>query len=142
MTRTKMLTNQFVKSIPEKFNTGVLYVSMEYGLAAHKCCCGCGREVMTPLTPTDWKLIFDGESITLDPSIGNWSFPCRSHYWIERNKIIWSHSMSKTQIAAGRIADLRAKQEYYRRNLTRAHSETVAKSSASFWHRLAKWGSC
>jgi Family of unknown function (DUF6527) len=33
------------------------------------CCCGCGEKVVTPLRPTDWKLIFDGKTISLDPSL-------------------------------------------------------------------------
>jgi hypothetical protein len=34
----------------------------------------CGKEVVKPLSPTDWKLIFEGKFISLDLSIGNWSF--------------------------------------------------------------------
>jgi hypothetical protein len=48
-----------------------------------KCCCGCGHEVVTPFSPTDWKLTFDCVSVSLYPSIGNWSPPCRAHYFIE-----------------------------------------------------------
>jgi hypothetical protein len=40
----------------------------------------------SPLSPTDWKLTFDGVSVSLHPSDGNWSFPCRSHYRIEYNR--------------------------------------------------------
>lgn len=45
---------------------------------------------MTPLTPADWKLTFDGETVSLYPSIGNWNFPCRSHYWLTKNRIEWA----------------------------------------------------
>ncbi len=62
---------------------------MEYTVASHLCVCGCGREVVTPIRPSEWNLTFDGETISLHPSIGNWDFPCQSHYWIKRNKIIW-----------------------------------------------------
>ncbi|WP_353963011.1 DUF6527 family protein [Streptomyces sp. NBC_00365] len=37
--------------------------------------CGCGRKVVTPLAPQEWKLTLDGVSVSLHPSIGNWSFP-------------------------------------------------------------------
>jgi hypothetical protein len=57
------------------------------------------------LSPTDWKLTFDGESITLYPSIGNWSFPCQSHYWITGDRIEWARPMSRTQIEGVRMAD-------------------------------------
>jgi hypothetical protein len=79
--------HEFVEQIPERLNDGVLYVSMSFGTVVHKCACGCGSEVVTPLSPTDWKLTFDGESISLHPSIGNWSFACRSHYWITNGQV-------------------------------------------------------
>jgi len=69
------------------------------------CCCGCGREVVTPLSPTDWKPLFDGETISLDPSIGNWSFPCRSHYWIRENRVEWARRWSREEIEGGRARD-------------------------------------
>lgn len=87
MKRTEQLSNQFVEFIPDQLDDGVLYVSMPYGIVAHKCCCGCGNKVVTPLTPTDWQLVYDGQSVSLDPSIGNWSLPCRSHYWIDHGRV-------------------------------------------------------
>lgn len=69
----------FVELIPDEFDDGTVYVSIPYATVVHRCCCGCGQEIVTPLTPTDWTLSFDGETISLDPSIGNWSLPCRSH---------------------------------------------------------------
>lgn len=97
------LTPRFVESIPEALDEGVLYVSMTFATTIHLCACGCGREAVAPLSPTDWKLCFDGEHVTLDPSIGNWSFPCRSHYWVRNNRIRWAASMSVEE-----ISDLRA----------------------------------
>jgi len=84
------MTHKFVEYIPMTLEEGVLYVSMEVGTVIHKCVCGCGREVVTPLSPTDWNLTFDGESISLYPSIGNWNFECKSHYWIQNNKVKWA----------------------------------------------------
>ncbi len=69
--------------------------------------------VVTPLSSTDWKLTYDGESISLSPSIGNWSFECRSHYWIEKSIIRWAGQWSKEQIGAGRAHDRRAKERHY-----------------------------
>ena len=83
------MIHEFVEYIPEKLSDGTIYISTTYGTAVHKCCCGCGNEVVTPLTPTDWKLIFDGETISLHPSIGNWNLDCKSHYWIKNNEIKW-----------------------------------------------------
>jgi hypothetical protein len=87
MKREMVLTHEFVEYIPNNLKDGTIYVSFAFATVAHKCCCGCGNEVITPLSPTDWKLIFDGKSISLEPSIGNWNFACRSHYWIIRNKV-------------------------------------------------------
>ncbi|MFN9819287.1 MAG: DUF6527 family protein [Akkermansiaceae bacterium] len=105
MARTRKLTLEFVKSVPEKPLSGTLYVSMEYATCVHLCCCGCGNEVVTPLSPPDWTLIFNGESITLHPSVGNWSFQCRSHYWIRSSRVQWANDMTDEKIKAGREFD-------------------------------------
>jgi len=104
---------EFVKSFPEKLRERTLYVSIEYATVSHKCCCGCGNEVVTPLSPTDWKLTYDGVSVSLFPSIGNWSFPCQSHYWIESNTVKWAGQLSRAQIEAGRAHDRQLKQRQY-----------------------------
>ncbi len=109
----KKLNHQFVNYIPENIENGILYISIPYTTVVHKCCCGCGKEVITPLSPTDWKIIFDGETISLHPSIGNWSFKCRSHYWIKRNKVSWAGDMTHQEIEAGRLADKIAKAEQF-----------------------------
>jgi hypothetical protein len=107
------LRHEFVEFIPAVLEEGVVYVSTTYATAAHRCCCGCGHEVVTPLTPTDWTLSFDGATVSFNPSIGNWSFPCRSHYWIERNRVIPAPSWSTSQIEAGRDRDRWAKGLHY-----------------------------
>lgn len=113
MKRRSTLQHKFAEFIPDKLEDGVLYVSTTYATASHRCCCGCGKEVVTPITPTDWQLTFDGESISLYPSIGNWSFPCQSHYWITRSAVRWAAHMTQQEIAAGRINDLIAKRHYF-----------------------------
>jgi hypothetical protein len=111
--RHSHLEHQFVHHMPDDLEPGVLYVSMEYGTAVHRCCCGCGEEVVTPFTPTDWKMTFDGETISLWPSIGNWSLPCRSHYVIDRGRIFEAMPWSDERIAAERERDRAAKSRYY-----------------------------
>ena len=113
MTRVSELRYEFVRLIPEDLTPGTLYISVEYATASHLCCCGCGFEVVTPLSPTDWKLTFDGESVSLHPSIGNWAFACQSHYWINRNRIQWAGRMTPEEIAVGRELDRRAKREQF-----------------------------
>jgi hypothetical protein len=111
--RQARFLHQFVEYIPEQIAEGVLYVSMNYAVASHKCACGCGREVVTPISPTDWLLRFDGEAITLEPSIGNWNFPCRSHYFIHGGIVHWASDMSQERIEMGRERDRRTKARYY-----------------------------
>lgn len=108
-----ILRHKFVEFIPGTLEDGTVYVSMVYATATHKCCRGCGNEVVTPLSPTDWKLTFNGRTISLDPSIGNWGFPCLSHYRIRENRALWALPMSKEQVDAGRSHDRLAKKNYY-----------------------------
>ena len=105
MSRQSALKHQWVRFIPDKPEPGILYVSREYKTATHLCCCGCGLEVVTPLNPAKWSLIDHGDSVSLWPSIGNWSFPCRSHYWIDHNRVKWAGAMTKKQIARVRQND-------------------------------------
>lgn len=109
------MKHEFVDIIPDQLSNGVLYVSLKYGTAAHKCCCGCGKEVVTPITPTDWRLIYDGETVSLYPSIGNWGFDCRSHYWIKNGRVEWAEDWSDECIAAGRGYDRNSKLTKYRK---------------------------
>ncbi len=114
------LSHKFVKNIPDKIENEVLYVSMDYSTAIHKCCCGCGNEVVTPFSPTDWKLMFDGETVSLYPSIGNWSFACQSHYWITNNKVEWAPKWTKKQITNSIEKDKQNREKYYKKEKTRS----------------------
>ncbi len=106
-------SHQIVDFIPERLEEGVLYVSHRYGTAVHKCACGCGEEVVTPLSPADWSVQIAGGTATLHPSIGNWSFTCRSHYFIRRGNVVWAGQMSRRQIASGRAFDQEAREQYF-----------------------------
>lgn len=140
----RKLTHQFVEYVPDDLDDGVLYISITFATATHRCCCGCGKEVVTPLTPTDWTLIFDGENISLTPSIGNWSFACRSHYWIRRNQVVWAPGWSESQIVSGRLRDAIAKQEHFGANVN-PNSATSIEASESrekadgLWGRFKQW---
>ncbi|WP_425284057.1 DUF6527 family protein [Hyphomicrobium facile] len=52
-------------------------------------------------------MVEDGDRVSLYPSIGNWSLPCRSHYWIERGQIRWAGAFNAKQIAAVQARDRR-----------------------------------
>ena len=111
----KTIRHKFVEFIPDVIEEGILYVSNDYCTAIHKCICGCGNEVVTPLSPTDWEVAFDGKTITLSPSIGNWNFECKSHYWITRSRIRFARKWSIDEIEYGRKNDSNKKKKYFRK---------------------------
>src|SRR5215469_6869278 len=108
-----VLAHEFVEYIPEQLKERTLYISREYGTAVHKCCCGCGREVVTPLSPTGWQLTVAGTAVSLYPSIGSWSLPCQSHYFITKNKVVWAPRWTKKQVARGRVRETKAMENYH-----------------------------
>ena len=107
------LRNEFVDHIPEQLDDGVLYVSMRFGTVVHRCACGCGEEVVTPLGPVEWRLTYDGRTVSLEPSIGNWSFPCRSHYWIDEGIVRWARGFSEAEVALVRHKAWTRRNSYY-----------------------------
>jgi hypothetical protein len=108
------LSHKFVDAIPEHLEYGMLYISGSRRTAIHLCVCGCGNEVVTPISPTDWQLKFDGETVSLSPSIGLWEFKCRSHYWIIKSQIRWSGSWSDQQVKNGREREKRLRDQFYK----------------------------
>jgi len=115
--RQSAIRAQFVEFIPEpeQLEDGVLYVSQRYRTAAHRCCCGCGSEVVTPLGPADWTIEAVNGAVTLHPSIGNWSLPCRSHYLVRQGRVVWARAMSRNEIEAGRAHDQRLRDAHFAR---------------------------
>ena len=107
------LQHEFCEFVPGNLKPGTLYISMESGTALHLCVCGCGQKVVTPFSPTDWKLIYDGNTVSLDPSIGNWSFDCKSHYWIKKNRVIVSEKWTYVEIEENRKYDQEVKADYF-----------------------------
>jgi hypothetical protein len=107
------IKHEFVEYVPGSLAPGILYVSIPYATAVHTCACGCGNKVVTPITPADWQLLYDGDSVSLTPSIGNWGFPCRSHYWIKHDEIRWGGAWNDEQVAAGRRQDQRDREAYF-----------------------------
>jgi hypothetical protein len=114
--RLKAIRPEFVEFIPEDLEEGVLYISVPYATASHKCACRCGSLVVTPIRPASWALTWDGESVSLYPSIGNWSFPCQSHYWVDHSRIVWARKWSQEEIEHGRRRDEQARERFYRRS--------------------------
>lgn len=82
---------RLVRRVPETLEFGVLYVCFECNVVIHLCACGCGEKVVLPIDPNFWVAQYDGEQISLSPSVGNFQFKCKSHYWIRNNRVIWVH---------------------------------------------------
>ena len=112
MKRT-VIEHEFVDFVPSELEDGTLYVSIPYATAVHKCTCGCGNKVVTPINPAWWQLTFDGDTVSLAPSIANWEFPCQTHYWIKSNKILWAGDWTPEQIDIGKQRDARDLERYF-----------------------------
>ena len=96
--KIRKLRPQHVENLPEQLEDGVLYICKPFELAAHRCCCGCGEEVVTPINKAKWSLSECDGRVSLKPSIGNWKLACQSHYWITNNKVHPAERMSKITI--------------------------------------------
>jgi len=132
MKKSDKITHEFVEFVPARREDGVLYVSIPYATAVHNCFCGCGLKVVTPISPVGWRLTYDGESISLSPSVGNWSFPCRSHYIIEQNAVVWAGDLSEEQIEAGRRRDRMAREQFFGTKAQAPIAQTP-KKKRGFW---------
>lgn len=108
-----LLRHRFVQYIPETLEPGILYISVEYVTASHLCCCGCGMEIVTPFSPVGWRMTFDGATISLWPSIGNWNLRCRSHYIIDRGRVVVAGSWTDSEVATKQRHDKEAKADYF-----------------------------
>ena len=103
--RLAKIRPKFVEFIPDRLEEGVLYISERFRTCSHKCCCGCGEEVVTPLSVAEWRLTRESDLASLWPSVGNWDYTCRSHYVIQRNQVKWAATMTNKQIARVRQRD-------------------------------------
>lgn len=107
MSRVDEVTFEFVNLLPPTLEDSVVYISMEHRTVVHNCCSGCGERIVLGLSPAQWKLTFDGETISLSPSIGGGALACNSHYWIQENKVIWSKPLTANQTRRSQLADRR-----------------------------------
>jgi len=131
--KAETLRPEFVESVPKALEAGVLYVSLRYHTVIHLCCCGCGREVVTPIGPSRWAMSVHDGRVSLSPSIGNWSYPCRSHYWIRSNRVEWAGQLSARKISEIRARDLRDFEHSYGSRREPEFPPTRA------WRKLRSW---
>jgi len=119
-----------VEFIPKVLESEILYVSERFKVAAHLCPCGCGTKIVTPLGPCEWSFSLKRGKPTLDPSVGNWQIPCKSHYWIRNGRIEWSYTWTEEEIQDGRNRERARRELYY---------QEKASQKPSVWKRLKKW---
>ena len=115
----------WVEDMPPVLEEGKVYVSILHDLTEHLCACGCGEEISLRLSPSGWQIEYDGETISISPSIGNWQLPCSSHYFIIQNQTVEAEQWTTTRILAERKQNKRQK----------AHSLRISR-----WkRRLNRW---
>lgn len=105
---TKYYTPEFVDGFPTPMTPAVFYISLEYNTCGHLCACGCGNEVVTPLSPAQWSFAYDGKDVSVWPSVGNWGLPCRAHYVIDRGRVEWAREYTDDEVALNRSRDREA----------------------------------
>ena len=110
------LRPEFVEYMPEEIKEEILYISIPFGTMIHKCGCRCGEEVVTPLGPAEWKFTYDGKTVSVYPSVGNWNFTCRSHYWIDRSQVRWARPFTMEEVWAARGKTKEYRRQYYARD--------------------------
>lgn len=121
-----------VEYMPRHLEPGILYFSEEFDIAAHMCPCGCGNKVFTPIGPTNWSLTIRKGKPTLNPSIGNWQIPCKSHYWVKDGSIEWSYTWTDREILAGRKKEEEKRKTYY-------DNLKVKKKKQPIFYKIRKW---
>lgn len=131
MTPIQHYVAEFVESFPTPLEPGVLYVSTRFAVAGHLCPCGCGREVVTKLSPARYRVTFDGE-VSLRPSVAATGLPCNSHYFITRGEVDWHSRLDATQAIRVQASDRHA-----------VESQLAPASKPNWWeriwHRLQRW---
>lgn len=124
--RQKLLRHEFVDYIPDTLEFGVLYLALEYGAVMHLCADGCGERISTPLHPAQWSMRFDGETVSLSPSVGS-GLRCGSHYWIRDGVVVWARRMTQDQFARGRASDAADARRHYGEDVAVVPNDEVAK---------------
>lgn len=135
---------KFVEEMPGDLEAGWLYISIRYRTAAHLCACGCGTRVITPIKPAKWQLTYNGEVVSLSPSIDRSQSPCGSHYWICSSVAAWERPLKATEAARVRERDAKAVRAYYESRAGTPRDEFPAPSTPprsrarSLWQRLRR----
>jgi hypothetical protein len=135
--KTTTLIPQDVVHLPDRLEEGVLYISKEFSLTAHLCCCGCGEEVTLQLNPARWSIERSRTgAVSLSPSVGNWKYACRSHYWIKENRVIDAGPLSARVIEQVMERDQRDRDAYVAERNEQAAGSSWWQSVVRFFRSL------
>ena len=136
--RQTHLKPSFVEFIPNHLEDGVLYISERFRTCSHNCCCGCGEEVVLPLSPAEWQLSRDGDAVSIWPSVGNWDYACKSHYVIRWNQVRWAGSQGEGHLSRRSGDDLRTHRQRRRAAKAAGHPQRRCPNAFSFKLHPAK----
>jgi hypothetical protein len=123
------LEPRYLIQFPERLEEGILYISDEFSLTVHKCCCGCGEDVFLKLGPEKRHLTKEADgAVSLSPSVGNWKYACRSHYWVSSNDVLEAGPMSSGMIKRVQERDRQERQQAI-------EQQNVSTKPIGRWHR-------
>lgn len=138
MGRSTHVRFEFVDSLPQTLPAeGTIYISIPRRATAHLCLCGCGEKVVHPLRPHRWSLTYDGEAISMSPSIGNSGLACRSHYWIKGSRVEWWPPLTDNEMALGMRRDGWSRS--VQSTDVPGRDEPAGEPRRPWWHRLLPW---
>ena len=134
--RLDTLSPRFVELIPansEDLISGIVYISAKHKTVVHRCPCGCGGLSEFVLSPTRFRMTYDGDTVTFSPSVGNPHLDCRSHYWIRGNQVQWCLPMRDWEIR-------NAREREHRENLDARRKQDFHKGKGvgSMWGKIVK----
>lgn len=89
---------QLVDRIPTQVRESVVYHTQEFELAGMLCACGCGHRI-TLLVPDSHQVWDEGGYATIQPSVGVFDAPCKSHYVISAGDVQWLPTFTGAQAA-------------------------------------------
>lgn len=121
-----------IERIPKKLESGIVYHSEEFEIAALLCACGCGHRVML-LVPDSHQVTSDGGMATVRPSIAVCDAPCKSHYFVTAGRVEWLPAFSATLASAvmrsqiARHVSFEAKNRWWPYRLWAAITQAVGK---------------
>lgn len=130
----------FVDAIPkaDAIQDDHLYISLKYNMTSHRCASGCGQLVPLPLSPADWSLSYDGDTVSLSPSIGNGVLACHSHYFIRNSQVVWASDMSATQAQQQQATDMELLRQQMDERAEKRRKQSLIKRVVAWFQHLIR----